>query len=178
MSGSRWAGDDQHARAKVGLGTGTEHQRRTTPRSCCGWFEPLPRSSVSHRHHIWCPLCAPTALHAPVQPRHQVQLWMMREHGRKPPIPSSLARVLGPSWSSLLQKAADVGLSKRHNSLVRWRRPKHGQRQRSCKRRWRTLCGTVGEGCWLVPRQQLSQVLCSNTALLSLLQVTSRLCTM
>ena len=83
-----------------------------------------------------------------------------------------------PSWSSLLQKAADVGLRRRHNSLVRWRRPKHGQRQRSCKRRGRTLGGTVGEGCWLVPRQKLSKVLCSNTALLSLLQVTSRLCTM
>ena len=40
--------------------------------------------------------------------------------------------------------------------VVRWRRPKHGQRQRSCKRRW--LGGTVGEGCWLAPRQKLSQV--------------------
>ena len=53
-----------------------------------------------------------------------------------------------------------------------------GQRQRLCKRPWRTLGGTVGEGCWLAPRRKLSQVLCSSTALLSLLQVTSRLCTM
>ena len=46
------------------------------------------------------------------------------------------------------------------------------------KRRWRTLGGTVGEGCWLAPQRKLSQVLCSSTALLSLLQVTSPLCTM
>ena len=89
-------------------------------------------------------------------------------------VPSSLARVSGPSWSSWLQKSADV---EQHSSLVRWRRPKHGQRQRLCKRRWRTLDGTVGEGCWLAPRGKLSQVLCLSTALLSLLQVTSRLCT-
>ena len=33
---------------------------------------------------------------------------MMREHGRRPLIPSSLARVPGPSWSFWLQKS--VGL--------------------------------------------------------------------
>ena len=92
--------------------------------------------------------------------------------GRRPPIPSSLARVPGPA------EVADVGLRRRHSSWVRWRRPKHGQRQRSCKRPWRTLGGTVEEGCWLAPRRKLSQVRCSSTALLSLLQVTSRLCTM
>ena len=170
LSGSWWEGDNQHACARVGLGTWSEHHRRATPRSCCGWLESVPGSSVGHRHHIG--VGSPRRWH--------VQLWMMREHVRKAPIPSSLARVPGPSWSSWLQKSADVGLRRRHSSLVRWRRPKHGQRQRLCKSRWgrRTLGGTVGEGCWLAPRRKLSQVRCSSTALLSLLQVTSRLCTM
>ena len=47
LSGIRWEGDDQRARSRVGLGTGSEHHRRTTPRSCCGWFEPVPGSSVA-----------------------------------------------------------------------------------------------------------------------------------
>ena len=60
--------------------------------------------------------------------------------------PELLARVPEPSWSSWLQKSADVGLRRRLSSLVHWRHPKHGQRQRLCKRRWLTLGGTVGEG--------------------------------
>ena len=54
--------------------------------------------------------------------------------------------VAEPSWSSWLQKSEDVGLRRRLSSLVRWWHPKHGQRQRLCKRRWFTLGGTVGEG--------------------------------
>ena len=70
------------------------------------------RPSTPH----WCRLCAPMALLAFVQPRHQVRLWQMRNLERRPPIPSSLARVPEPSWSSWLQKSADVGLRRRFSA--------------------------------------------------------------
>ena len=57
--GKQVGGDDQHGRARLGLGTGSEHHRRTTPRS--RWSSKLSWPSTPHR----CPLCAQTANHAP-----------------------------------------------------------------------------------------------------------------
>ena len=50
----------------------------------------------NHRHHV------------PMQPRHQVQLWMMREHERKPPISSSLALESEADSELLVQVASKL----------------------------------------------------------------------
>ena len=80
----------------------------------------VPGSSVGHGHHIGVGSARRRHSTPPCSHGHQVQLWMIREHERRPPVSSSLARVPGPTWSSWLQKSADV---EQHSSLVRWRRP-------------------------------------------------------
>ena len=104
-----------------------------------------------------------SALRADGTPRPQ--LWQMRDHERRP----------GPSWLSWLQKLADVGLRRRHSSLVRWRHPKHGDYASVGGSR---LAAPLEKDVGLHRSESLRKFSARAPPLLSLLQVTSRLCTM